>query len=69
MNTPHLLEMVTAMMRSIMLIVPLMVVIVVALVYSQNIVQNVNVTMNQKPEIKFRMLLLQTVSVMMRQTI
>ena len=52
-----------------MLIVPLMVVIVVALVYSQNIVQNVNVTMNQKPEIKFRMLLLQTVSVMMRQTI
>ena len=52
-----------------MLIVPLMVVTVVDLVYSQNIVQNVNVTMNQKPEIKFRMLLLQTVSVMMRQTI
>ena len=69
MNTPHLLEMVTAMMRSIMLIVPLMVVIVVALVYSQNIVLNVNVTMNQKPEMEFRMLLLQMVSVMMRPTI
>ena len=52
-----------------MLIVPLMVVIVVALVYSQNIVQNVNVTMNQKREMEFRMLLLQMVSVMMRPTI
>ena len=69
MNTPHLLEMVTARMRSIILIVPLMGVIVVALVYSQNIVLNVNVTVNQKPEMEFRMLLLQMVSVMMRPTI
>ena len=69
MNSAHLLEMVTATMRPIILIVPLMVVIVVALVYSQNIVLNVNVTMNQKPEMEFRMLLLQMVSVMMRPTI
>ena len=68
MNTPHLLEMVTAMMRPIMLIVPLMVVIVVALVYSQNIVQNVNVTMKLSA-MNFLMLLLQMVSVMMRPTI
>ena len=60
--------MVTAMMRPIMLIVPLMVVIVVALAYSQNIVQNVNVTMNLIA-MKFQMLLLQMVSVMMRPTI
>ena len=60
--------MVTATMRSIIMIVPLMVVTVVDLVYSQNIVQNVNVTMKLSA-MNFLMLLLQMVSVMMRPTI
>ena len=50
------------------MIVPLMVVTVVDLVYSQNIVQNVNVTMTLTA-MEFQMLLSQMVSVMMRRTI
>ena len=43
MNTPHLLEMVTAMTNQTIMIVPLMVETAVDLVLTQNIVRNVNV--------------------------